>query len=102
MTAATKRAITFWLLLVLYAIAVIAIARPADGKQMTMFIILFIMIGQLSMGLLLSFSSVWWAIPITLLALTGYFLLPGIFYLWMGLLVGGGMIALGVYIRLRW
>jgi hypothetical protein len=102
MTAAAKRAITFWLLLVLYAIAMIAIAQPADGKQATMFIILFIMIGQLSMGLLLSFSSVWWAIPITLLALIGYFLLPGIFYLWMGLLVGGGMIALGVYIRVRW
>jgi len=101
-TAATKRAVTFWLLLVLYAIAVIAIARPADGKQMTMLIILFIMIGQLSMGMLLSFSSVWWALPITALALAGYFLLPDIFYLWMGLLVGGGMIALGVYIRARW
>ena len=35
------------------------------------------------MGLLLSFSSVWWALPITALALIGYFLLPGIFYLWM-------------------
>jgi len=102
MTASTKRAVTFWLLLVLYAVAAIAIAQPADGRQVTMFIILFIMIGQLSMGLLLSFSSVWWAIPITALALVGYFLLPGIFYLWMGLLVGGSMIALGLYIRVRW
>ena len=101
-SAATRRAITFWLLLVLYAIAVIAVAQPAEGKQVTMLIILFIMIGQLSMGLLLSFSAVWWAIPITALALIGYFLLPGIFYLWMGLLVGGGMIALGIYIRARW
>jgi hypothetical protein len=99
---AAKRAITFWLLLAFYAIAVIAIAQPAAGKQVTMLIILFIMIGQLSMGLLLSFSAVWWALPITILALTGYFLLPGIFYLWMGLLVGGGMIALGIYIRARW
>ena len=101
-STATKRAITFWLLLVLYAIAAIAVAQPAEGKQVTMLIILFIMIGQLSMGLLLSFSAVWWAIPITALALDGYFLLPGIFYLWMGLLVGGGMIALGIYIRARW
>ncbi len=102
MTASARRAITFWLLLVVYAVSVIAIARPADGKQVTMFIVLFIMIGQLSMGLLLSFSSVWWALPITALALAGYFLLPGIFYLWMGLLVGSAMIALGLYIRLRW
>jgi hypothetical protein len=102
-TAATaKRAGIFWLLLVFYGIAAIAIARPSDGKQITMFVILFIMIGQLAMGLLLSFSSVWWTIPITALALIGYFLLPGIFYLWMGVLVGGGMIALGLYIRSRW
>ena len=67
-----------------------------------MFIILFIMIGQLSMGLLLSFSSTWWALPITALALVGYFLLPNFFYLWMGILVGGGMILLGLYIRMRW
>ncbi len=97
-----RRAVAFWLLLVLYAIAVIAIARPADGKQVTMFVILFIMIGQLATGLLSSFSSVWWALPITALALVGYFLFPGIFYLWMGLLGGGGMIALALYIRLRW
>ena len=101
-TTSTKRAVTFWLLLVIYAIAAIAIARPTDGKQVTMFIVLFIMIGQLSMGFLLSFSSVWWALPITALALVGYFLLPNIFFLWMGILVGGGMIALGLYIRLRW
>ena len=101
-TVTAKRAGLFWLLLVFYAIAAIAIARPTDGKQVTMFIILFTMIGQLAMGLLLSFSSTWWALPITALALIGYFLLPGIFYLWMGVLGGGGMIVLGVYIRSRW
>jgi hypothetical protein len=97
-----RRAGFFWFFLIFYCIAVIAIARPSDGKQVTMFIVLFIMIGQLAMGLLLSFSSTWWALPITVLALVGYFLLPGFFYLWMGILVGGGMIALGLYIRLRW
>ena len=101
-TATAKRAGFFWLLLVFYGIAAIAIARPTDGKQVTMFIILFTMVGQLAMGLLLSFSSVWWALPITALALVGYFLLPGIFYLWMGVLGGGGMIALALYIRSRW
>lgn len=97
-----QRAITFWLLLILYGIAAIAVARPDDGKQVTMFIVLFLMLGQLSMGMLLSFSATWWALPITVLALVGYFLLPGIFYLWMGILVGGGMIILGLYIHFRW
>jgi hypothetical protein len=100
--ASARQGAIFWLLLVFYGIAAIAIARPTDGKQITMFVILFIMIGQLAMGLLLSFSSVWWALPITALALAGYFLLPQIFYLWMGILVGGGMIVLGLYIRWRW
>jgi len=100
--ATAKRAGIFWLLLVLYAVAALALARPTDGKQVTAFIILFIMIGQLAMGLLISFDAVWWALPITALALIGYFLLPGIFYLWMGVLGGGGMIAFGLYIRARW
>jgi hypothetical protein len=100
--ASARRAGFFWLLLAVYAVAVIFVARPADGKQVATFIILFIMLGQLSMGMLVSYSSVWWALPISALALIGYFLLPGIFYAWMAILGGGGMIALGLYIRFRW
>jgi hypothetical protein len=97
-----KRVVFFWLLLALYGITFIAIAQPTDGKQATLFVILFIMLGQLAMGLLFSFSSVWWALPISLLALIGYFLLPGFFYLWMAILGGGVMILLGLYIHYRW
>jgi hypothetical protein len=97
-----KRIGLFWLLLVSYGVAAITVARPTDGKQATMLVILFIMLGQLAMGLLFSFSSVWWALPATALALVGYFLLPDYFYLWMAILGGGGMIALALYIRLRW
>jgi hypothetical protein len=100
--SSAKRAVIFWVLLVFYGVATIAIARPTDGKQVTMFIILFIMVGQLAMGLLFSFASVWWPLPITALVLISYFLLPGFFYLWMSLLGGGGMIVLGLYIRSRW
>jgi len=97
-----KRVGLFWLLLVFYGIAAIAVARPTDGKQATMLVIMFIMLGQLAMGLLFSFSSAWWTLPVTALALVGYFGLPDYFYLWMSLLGGGGMIALGLYIRSRW
>jgi hypothetical protein len=34
--------------------------------------------------------------------MAGYFFFPGYFYLWMGSLVGGGMILLSLYIRWRW
>jgi hypothetical protein len=97
-----KRVGLFWLFLVVYGASAIAIARPTDGKQASMLVILFILLGHLTMGLVFSFSSVWWALPITALALIGYFLLPGFFYLWMGVLGGGGMVALGLYIRARW
>jgi hypothetical protein len=101
-TPTVKRVGFFWLFLTLYGIIIIAIARPTDGKQATLFVILLIMLGQLAMGLLFSFSSVWWALPISVLALVGYFLFPGIFYLWMAILGGGGMIAIGLYVRSRW
>ena len=43
------------------------------------------------------------ALPLVLPpSVVGYYLLPEFFYLWMGVLVGGGMIALGLYIRFRW
>jgi hypothetical protein len=101
-TTSGKRIGLFWMLLFVYCIAAIAVAWPTDGKQLAMFIILFVTVGWVAMGLLLSFVSVWWGLALTVLALIGYFLLPDIFYLWMAILGGGGMIALGLYIRLRW
>jgi hypothetical protein len=100
--ATAKRVGLYWLFLVFFCIATIAVAWPLDGKQVTVLIVLYAMIGHLAMGLLLSFSAVWWPLPITSLVLISYFLLPGFFYLWMGILGGGGMIALGLYIRARW
>lgn len=92
----------FWLALTFYCVAALALVQPIDGKLLAMFIILFAMVGWMAMSLLLSFASVWWGLAITALALIGYFLLADLFYLWMAILGGGGMIALGIYIRYRW
>jgi hypothetical protein len=97
-----KRVGLFWLFLIVYGATIILLVHPEDGKLATLLVILFIMLGQLAMGMLFSFSTVWWALPVSALALLGYFLLPGYFYLWMAILAGGGMIALGLYIRFRW
>jgi len=97
-----KRILTFWGLLILFTAAIISVVHPTDGKQITLLIILFAMIGQMGMGLLLSFSATWWTVPVAAVALLGYFLVPDWFYLWMGLLGGGVMIILGLYIRMRW
>lgn len=103
LTAPTiKRVMLFWLFLIIFGATIILLAHPEDGKLATLLVVLFIMLGQLAMGMLFSFSTVWWALPVSALALLGYFLLPGFFYLWMAILAGGGMIALGLYIRFRW
>jgi hypothetical protein len=78
------------------------VSQPIDGKRLAMYIILFVVVGWLAMGLLLSAYAIWPGLVITALALVAYFLLPGIFYLIMAILGGGGMIALGLYIRSRW
>jgi hypothetical protein len=101
-TTSGKRIAFFWLLLFLYIVAAVAVAMPVNGKQVAMLIILFVTVGWIAMSLLLSFGSVRWALALFALSLIGYFLLPGIFYLWMAILGGGGMIVLGLYIRSRW
>jgi hypothetical protein len=90
------------MLLFLYCAAAVAVAWPMDGKKLAMFIILFVIIGWMAMGLLLSFVSIRLGLVISALALIGYFLLPDFFYLLMAFLGGGGMIAMGIYIRKRW
>ena len=92
----------FWLLLFAYCLLLLLVVSPLDMKKGAMVIVLFVMIGWIAMGLLMSAASIWWALVITALALFGYFLLPSYFYLWMAVLGGGGMIALGIYIRSRW
>ena len=101
-SVAGKRIATFWFLMILFSLGALAVAQPTDGKQLTMLIILFAMIGQMGMGLLLSFSVTWWTVPVVALTLSGYFFFPEIYYLWMGLLGGGTMIILGLYVRFRW
>jgi len=100
--ASGKRIGWFWLLLFAYCVALILVASPVDGKQVAMIIVLFVMIGWVAMGLLLSVASIRWSLGITALALIGYFLLPDFFFLWMAVLGGGGMIGLGFYIRSSW
>lgn len=92
----------FWLLLFVYVIATVAVSWPAGGKQISMYIILLVMVGWMAMSLLLSFTSLWPGLILTALALVAYFVFPGIFYLLMAILGGGGMILFGLYIRSRW
>lgn len=97
-----KRIGMFWLLLILVGIGLVVVARPSDSKQVTLIVILLMLVGEAAMGLLFSFTAIWWALIIGAVAVLGYFLVPAFFNLWMAILVGGGLIGLGVYIRLKW
>jgi len=92
----------FWASLFVYCGLTVWIARPPDGKQLAMLIVIFVMIGWMAMGLIFSLSIIKFAFFITALALSGYFLLPDFFYLWMALLGGGAMIGCGLFIRFKW
>jgi hypothetical protein len=101
-TSSGKRIGIFWLLLFVYCALAIGIAWPLDGKQFAMFIILFVTLGWIAMGLLLSFASVWWGLVLLGLSVCSYFLLNDFFYFIMAFAGGGGMIVLGIYVRNRW
>jgi hypothetical protein len=101
-TISGKRIAVFWLLLFFYCVIAVGVAWPVNGKELAMLIILFVTIGWIAMGLLLSFGSIWSALALLVLSLIGYFLLPSIFYILMAILGGGGMIASGIYVRNRW
>jgi hypothetical protein len=97
-----KRIGAFWGLLTLFCAAAILVVWPIDARQLAMVIILFVMMGWISMSLLLSLASIKFGLAIIVLALVGFFILSGVFFLWMAVLGGGGMIAYGLYIRYRW
>ncbi len=98
----TKRIGMFWLLLVLVGIGLVMITHPVDDRQVTLIVIMLMLVGEAAMGLLFSYTAIWWALLIGVAAVFGYFVTPAYFYLWMALLVGGGLIGLGAYIRLKW
>jgi hypothetical protein len=97
-----KRIGVFWALLFVFCFITITIIFPINGKQIAMVIIVFVTTGWVAMGLLLSFASVRWGLALIGLAIIAYFLFPAIFYLLMGVVGGGGMVLLGLYIRNRW
>ena len=97
-----KHLLAFCALLILFCAAVIAASWPVDAKRLALYIILFVMLGWTAAALLLAYAAVLPGLGIAGLALVGYFLLPNIFFLWMAVLGGGGMVGLGIFMRLRW
>jgi hypothetical protein len=91
-----------WLILALYAVIWMALFRPANGKEVGVFLCTLCMFGYVVIGLWFrSPFMIGLGLAVTGLALGGFYLLSPYFYLWVALTGGGAVLGTGFYIR-RW
>lgn len=83
--------------------ALIAITNwPMEGRQTSILAVLVAMMGTVALGVLFDITSVTYGIVLTILALVGYYVFPGIYFLWMAILGGGSLTGGGVYLWRKW
>jgi hypothetical protein len=76
---------------------------PQSTRQGAMFFITIIMFAGTVIGIFSrSVSTIIGCVSLTLLAIVGYYLLPGYFFLWEAIFGGLAMVAIGLVQRLRW
>ena len=76
---------------------------PQSVKQGAMFFVTIIMFAGTVIGIFSrSISTIVGCVSLTILAIIGYYLVPGYFFLWEAVFGGGMMIAIGLGLRLRW
>ena len=92
----------FWLIVLVYGGLQLWIVSPLSGDRFMMFITLLVSFGYALFGLWVSPHLLGAGIGTAALAVLGWLLLPGYIGYWMAFLGGGGMIAFGAYILLRW
>ena len=93
----------FFLALFAFAVLWFIILTPQNTKQGVMFDVTIIMFGGVVVGILSrNLLTVIGSVFATALAIAGYYLLPGYFYLWEAIFGGLAMFAIGLTLRLRW
>jgi hypothetical protein len=94
---------TLWGLLFLYIVIWLNLLAPSNGRQMNAFITTAVLFGMIIMGLWFpAYFMVWLGLFITAVTLTGFYLLPHYYCLWMAIMGGGVLFGVGLYIKLRW
>ncbi|MFA5292367.1 MAG: hypothetical protein WC496_04950 [Phycisphaerae bacterium] len=92
-----------WWLLFLYIFIWLGLLSPFNGMQMNAFIITAIMFGYIILGLwFTAYYMIWTGLFVTAMTLTGFYLLPHYYCLWMAFMCGGVIFCIGLYIKLRW
>jgi len=92
----------FWLILLIYGGLQLWIVWPLPGDRYMMFITLLVSFGYALFGMWVSPHLMVAGIGMAALAVLGWLLLPAYIGYWMAILGGGGMMAFGTYVLLRW
>jgi hypothetical protein len=98
-----RRMMTFWLILVAYAVFWVFLLSPMTGRQLGAFLVTVVMLGYAVIGLRTgSFFMLWLSLIVTGATIFGFYVLPSHFNLWMAPVGGGALLGTGLYLRLRW
>lgn len=93
----------FFLALFAFALLWFILLVPHNTEQGIMFFVSVIMFGGVVAGILnRNLATVIGSLFATVLAIAGYYLLPGYFYLWEAIFGGLAMLISGLALRLRW
>ena len=93
----------FYLALLAFAVLWFILLAPRSTEQAVMFFVSLIMYVGVVAGILNhNLATVIGSLFATALAIVGYYLLPGYFYLWEAIFGGLAMLVPGVVLRLRW
>lgn len=93
----------FYLALFAFAVLWFFLLAPYNTEQGVMFFVSLVMFGGVIAGIFYrNLAIVVGSLFATALALVGYYLLPGYFYLWEAVFGGLAMLVPGMALRLRW
>lgn len=87
-----------WGLFVLYGAVGAFLVHPENPQEITTLVLIFHTLWMAVMGLWLNLRLLWVALAVAALTLFGYWVLPGYFYLWLALVIGGTMIVSGIFL----
>lgn len=88
-----------WMALVVFYIAAFAVLRPTAPNQFAAFPALLVGLSYVLMGIWTSRRYVVLGAAVAALTLTGYFALAPFFSLWMAVVMGGGLVLGGLWLR---
>jgi hypothetical protein len=87
------------LAIVAFIVASVAVMAPQDPRQLAAFVPLVVALIYVLWGLAIGRRLMFTGIALGVLTVFGFFVLPGIFLLWMAAVAGGALVLGGIWLR---